>query len=271
MTATVSSRVIEENIATAEEIAQVLRSRPEPTVRIPGAAWSVGEAAAHLALANRLMAEIAAGLERPYGDGSPHGLAAANTEALAAYPERDPVVLADAIVGYARAFAAAVTGPVGGAQEAAGCLLTPMGPLDRATLASYLLTHQLGHGYDLARALRRPHMVNRERVELSLPFLLTAMPRVVDRHMAAGRHVRYTIGLRGVGERYTVTLADGTVTVSRPPAPGADCVILAEAVTFFLLALGRRTPGQALARGKILAWGRKPWLAPAFPRYFKAP
>ncbi|MES9524991.1 sterol-binding protein, partial [Streptomyces capoamus] len=26
-----------------------------------------------------------------------------------------------------------------------------------------------------------------------------------------------------------------------------------------------------IARGKVLAWGRKPWLAPGFPALFTAP
>ncbi|MEY9946638.1 maleylpyruvate isomerase family mycothiol-dependent enzyme [Kitasatospora sp. GAS1066B] len=262
---TVSTRVIEANLATAEDIAQLLRSRPEPAARIPGATWSVGEAAAHLALANQLMAAVAGGQQHPYGDGTPGGLAAANEASLADYPERDPVALADAIVAHTRTFAANVE-----QRGAAEPVLTPMGPMDLGTLASYLLTHQLGHGYDLARALRRPHMIDRERAELSLPFLLTAMPRVVDPRTAAGRSARYTVGLRG-GPRFGVTLADGTVTVSRSPAAGADCVIVAEPVTFLLLALGRCNPAGAIARSRILAWGRKPWLAPAFPTYFKAP
>ncbi|WP_327674429.1 hypothetical protein [Kitasatospora sp. NBC_00458] len=42
-------------------------------------------------------------------------------------------------------------------------------------------------------------------------------------------------------------------------------------MTFLLLALGRRGPLSALARGKVFAWGRRPWLAPGFPLLFKAP
>ncbi|MFD0351495.1 hypothetical protein ACFQ0M_46445 [Kitasatospora aburaviensis] len=38
---------------------------------IPGAEWTVAEAAAHLAMANELMADLATGEERPYGDGTP--------------------------------------------------------------------------------------------------------------------------------------------------------------------------------------------------------
>ncbi|MEU2743470.1 sterol-binding protein, partial [Streptomyces sp. NPDC007095] len=36
-------------------------------------------------------------------------------------------------------------------------------------------------------------------------------------------------------------------------------------------ALGRRGQWGALAQGRILVGGRKPWLAPRFPALFKAP
>ncbi|MER8187369.1 maleylpyruvate isomerase family mycothiol-dependent enzyme [Kitasatospora sp. NPDC094015] len=260
-----SDRLTEALLATAEDIAALLRARPDAAARIPGATWSVGEAAAHLALANRLMAELAAGLERPYGDGTPGSLAAANAESLEAYPERDPVVLADEIVRHTAAFVAAAAG-----RAAEEPVLTPLGPMDLGTLASYLLTHMLGHGYDLARAVGRPHMIDRERVELSLPFLLTAMGRVVDPGAAAGRRGRYALGLRG-GRRFGVVIEDGAATVLPQPPERADCTIVAEHVTFFLIALGRCTPWRAVARGGILAWGRRPWMAFGFPTHFKAP
>jgi hypothetical protein len=59
--------------------------------------------------------------------------------------------------------------------------------------------------------------------------------------------------------------------VCTEPPRRPDCTIVAEPVTFFLLALGRRSAAGAIARGKILAWGRKPWLAPGFPTLFTAP
>jgi hypothetical protein len=143
--------------------------------------------------------------------------------------------------------------------------------MDLSTLGSYLVTHMLGHGYDLARALRRPHMIDRERVALSLPFLLTAMPRVLDPAAAAGRTGSYRIVLRGGGPRFGVVLTDGEVAVGAEPPARPDCTIVTEPVTFLLMALGRCGPNGAMARGKIFAWGRKPWLAPRFPGYFVAP
>ncbi|WWM27571.1 hypothetical protein QBW33_28165 [Streptomyces sp. B21-104] len=114
--------------ATAEEIAQLLRRAPDTGAAVPGLVWTVGELAAHLAQANELMADVAAGRPRRHGDGTPEGIAAANEQALSIEP-----------------------------------------------------------------------------------------------------------------------------------------------VTFLLMALGRCSPTGAMARGRVLAWGRRPWLGPRFPEYFTAP
>lgn len=103
----------DEVLAAAEDIAALLRSGVDGTVRIPDAEWTVAEAAAHLVLANALMAELAAGVDLPpYGSGTPESIAAANAASLAAFPERDPAVLADGVLEQARAFVdAAGNGP----------------------------------------------------------------------------------------------------------------------------------------------------------------
>ncbi|MEU0600873.1 maleylpyruvate isomerase family mycothiol-dependent enzyme [Streptomyces sp. NPDC006393] len=259
------SRLPEAIRVVAEETAGLLRSCTDGTVPIPGAEWTVGESAAHLVLANKLMAALAAGREQEYGDGTPGGLAAANAASLSSFPERDTSVLADGIVRHAREFTEAA-----GLRSDDTPTVTPLGPMDLGTLGSYLLTHMLGHGYDIAAALGRPHMIDRDRVDLTMPFLITAMPRVVDARAAAGHSACYELRVRGLS-RLTVTFTNGTVAVHTEPSRRPDCTITIEPITFFLLALGRRSTPGAIARGKVLAWGRKPWLAPGFPALFTAP
>jgi uncharacterized protein (TIGR03083 family) len=249
---------------TAEDIAALLRGRTDTSVPVPGSEWTLGEAAAHLAQANELMAEVAAGHERGYGDGTPQSLAAANERALAGFEERGADPLAAMIVAQAAAFLRAAE-----RRAPDEPVETPLGSMELAVLGSYLLTHMLGHGYDLARAVGRPHMLDRARVELSMPFMITAMPRVVA-SAAAGVTARYTIRLRG-GSSFGVAVTDGAVAVSREPPRRPDCTISIEPVTFLLIALGRCDPWGAMARGRVLTWGRKPWLAPRFPALFTAP
>ncbi|MDX3227651.1 maleylpyruvate isomerase family mycothiol-dependent enzyme [Streptomyces sp. ME19-01-6] len=250
--------------ATAGDISVLLRGAADTGVPVPRSRWSLGEVAAHLAQANELMADVAAGKARPYGDGTPGGLAEANEVALAAFAERGAVPLAAMIVEQADAFLDAAARPA-----PHGELLTPMGPMSMDVLGSYLLTHMLGHGYDLARALGRPHMVSRARAELSLPFLMVAMDRVVS-PAAAGHTARYTVRLGG-GACFGAAFTDGAVAVGPRPPGRPDCTILMEPVAFLLVALGRLGPWGALARGRVLAWGRKPWLAPRFATLFTPP
>jgi hypothetical protein len=109
-----------------------------------------------------------------------------------------------------------------------------------------------------------------------MPFLLAAMPLVADPARIGRRRATVAIGLRG-GPRYGVSFADGAVTVHQqapkwPHCFGACwCTVVCEPLTFFLLALGRRTLAQALVPGRTLAWGRRPWLALRFPGFFRAP
>ncbi|MGW2937467.1 maleylpyruvate isomerase family mycothiol-dependent enzyme [Streptomyces sp. NPDC001156] len=254
---------------TAGDIAALLGPVADTAVPVPESEWTVGEAAAHLAQANELMADLAAGRERPYGDGTTQSLAAANAHALTAFAERGARPLAEMIVEQADLFLAAVarTAEEGNADRT---LVTPLGRMDQTVLASYLLTHMLGHGYDLARALGRPHMIDRARVGLCLPFLQAVMPRVADASATAGFTARYALRLRG-GSAFGVTFADGAVEVTPEPPRRPDCTLLTEPVTFLLIALGRCDPWGALARGRVLAWGRKPWLGPRFPTLFTAP
>ena len=250
---------------TAEEIAALVRGAGDTGLPVPGCEWTFGEAAAHLAQANELMADVAAGRERTHGDGTPGSIADANARALAEFGERAAGPLADMIAGQAAAFLTTVE-----QRDPDEVLVTPMGSMDPATLGSYLLTHMLGHGYDLARALGRPHMIDRARVELTLPFMIAAMPRVVDPAAVAGLTARFTVRLWG-GTRFGVTVADGAVTVTARPVERPDCTILTEPVAFLLMGLGRSGPWGVMARGRALSWGRKPWLAPRFPALFVAP
>ncbi|MEU0395768.1 maleylpyruvate isomerase family mycothiol-dependent enzyme [Streptomyces sp. NPDC006208] len=250
---------------TAEDIAALLRGVADTGAPVPRSEWTIGEAAAHLAQANELMADIAAGSERSHGDGTPQSLAEANERALAEFAERGAEPLAEMIVAQAEAYLTAMD------QRAAdGTVHTPLGAMSRVELGSYLLTHMLGHGYDLARAAGRPHMIDAARVELTLPFMITAMPRVTNPAATAGLNARYRVRMRG-GTGFGATFTDGAVVVSSEAPSRPDCTILIEPVTFLLMALGRCEQWGAIARGRVLAWGRKPWLAPRFPTLFTAP
>ncbi len=56
---------------TAADIAALLTEVADTNGPVPNSQWTVGEAAAHLAQANELMADLAAGRERPTGTARP--------------------------------------------------------------------------------------------------------------------------------------------------------------------------------------------------------
>ena len=111
-------------------------------------------------------------------------------------------------------------------------------------------------------------MVTREMVAFTLPFMRLAMPRVVNTD-AADHQACYL--LRIGHDRFAVAFANGVPTVTDAPPRRPDCTIAIDPVAFLLLALGRWTAPVAMARAKVVVWGRKPWLGLRFPMLFTAP
>ncbi|MEU8260459.1 maleylpyruvate isomerase N-terminal domain-containing protein [Micromonospora sp. NPDC048999] len=255
----------DEILAVATRLADLIGALPTADIPIPRAAWTVAEAAAHLAMANELMATIAAGRPATHGDGTKAGLASANAQWLAEDTERDPGVLAQRIAGQAAAFIEAAR--VRPATEIVG---TPMGAMPLGVFSCYLLAHMLSHGTAIAAALRQPPLVRPEHVELILPFIVTTMPRLVDPAAVRGLSTCYELRLRGVS-RFSVLFTDGVAAVCDTPQRRVDCTISVDPVSFFLLSTGLSGQWPLIARGKVRAWGRKPWLAFRFLGFFAIP
>jgi hypothetical protein len=67
-----------------------------------------------------------------------------------------------------------------------------------------------------------------------------------------------------------VTIRDGALTVTREDGP-VDCHVSADPVALLLVAYGRRSQWGPIVTGKLVAWGRKPWLGPRLVRYLVTP
>ncbi|WP_406037281.1 maleylpyruvate isomerase N-terminal domain-containing protein [Micromonospora sp. NBC_00898] len=260
-----SGELPDEILAVATRLADLIGPLPTADIAIPGASWTVAEAAAHLAMANELMATIAAGRPATHGDGTKAGLASANAQSLTEYTERDPAVLAQRIAGQAAAFIEAAR-----ARPATDLVDTPMGPMPLGVFSGYLLAHMLSHGSAIAVALRQPPIVRPRHVELILPFIHVTMPRLVDRTAVQDLTACYELRLRGL-TRFSVLFTDGVATVSDTPPRRVDCTISIDPVSFFLLSAGLSSQWPLLARGALRAWGRKPWLAFRFLGLFAVP
>ena len=58
---------------------------------------------------------------------------------------------------------------------------------------------------------------------------------------------------------------------SRRDGESVDCHVSADPVALLLVAYGRRSQWVPILTGRLVAWGRKPWLGVRLVRYLVAP
>jgi hypothetical protein len=250
-------------VAAAGRTADLLRGAPDGRRAVPKLSWSVGETAGHLVT---ILEHSRAFLTReedatkyaelvPAADTATERSVAANARMLDEFTERDLAALADMLPIAAKDFVA-----VAGTRCPDDSVMIETG--HRVTvpvLTAILLGEQLVHGLDIARALRRPWSISRADAILVLSGSMAMLHEVIDRDKAARLHITAEFRLRR-GPRYRLTIDDGTVTVT--PAGGrVDCWISADPVTSLLLAYNRVGRLGQILRGRMVAGGRKPWLA----------
>lgn len=252
--------------AAAARTAALLRTAPDPGAAVPDLAWTVSETAAHLVAELAHYTALASGerdaavtLAQAADEETPSGRSAvANATQLSEFTERDLSRLADMLVPAADDFIAAA-----GRRGADERFLTPNGlSMATPTMATALLGEQLIHGLDIARAVNSPWQISRAEALQVIAGVMVMVPDYLDRRRAAGLHVSYELRFRG-GPRYQLIVDDGTAAITTP-GHKADCWISADPVAFLLVGYGRTGQWGQIARGKILAGGRKPWLGLAF-------
>jgi hypothetical protein len=201
----------------------------------------------------------------PHGDRTREGLADANARVLERFPERGGERLAELILEGTRSYLKAADGvPAGFVAH------TPMGSMDIDTCTSYMLTHLMMHGWPIARALRKGGPFDATHVELSLGFITNVMPAMLHERTPGGLTACYEVRFRG-GSSLGFMFEEGQLTIGPSPSRRVDCHISADPVAFFLV--GTRLVGQwgQIARGRLVTWGRKPWLALRFTSLFSPP
>lgn len=252
----------------AERTARMVRTVPDGAARVPGMDWTAAETAAHMVGDLSFFTGFLTGQRdaRDYldeGHGGPTAAernAAVNTRQLREFPERDMPRLADAIIAAAREFTAVAAGH----PDSDRALVTNGMTVTVPVMSALLLGEQLIHGLDIARAAGLPWTITAQDSLLALAGALAVVPEYVDQRAAAGRHVSYELRLRG-GPGYRLSFDDGTLSVTAP-GPKADCVISADPVAFLLVGYGRTGQWGQIIRGKLIAGGRKPWLALGFAK-----
>jgi hypothetical protein len=277
--------------ALREEVARVvalLRSVRNPSAHAVGK-WSLAEVAMHLSQAFVVVPGLAradlsnafeilptlAGLHGNSLIGDVWELGDVTALGVESDRERDPRVLADRIEERAAAFLQNAAAESHAVREQRAWLVEGMN-VSLPTFTCHLLNETIMHGRDIAVADGQPWPIKSAHAGLVFdgfiwPIVDGLGPRaMVDQKTAAGVHVIYDIRVRG-GSRYRMTFNDGELTIEPPRSGRVDCHISADAAAFLLVAWARQSQWEAIAKGKILAWGRKPWLGPKFRVYLRNP
>jgi hypothetical protein len=250
-------RVILVDVGT--RVAQMLRRVPDPAAPAIGE-WSIGETAAHVAASGRFLLAVARGEAEP---GSLDDVADHNAVLLAADPERDLHVLAGRVEASERDLAAHLEAAEGDrVVEVFRGIDVPL-----STLAAVEIGELLVHGYDIARAARLPWEIPQREAAPTVTALLPLLPALADPARATGLTARFEVRVRG-GGRGVVAIDDGAARLEPGGGP-ADCHLSVDPAAYLLLGFGRTGIIRPLLGGKLMAWGRRLWLAPRFPSLFR--
>lgn len=242
------------------DFASMLRRVSDPGRPAIGT-WTVGETAAHAARSPEYFLEAAKGevALAALDDVADH-----NAEFLADNPERDPRVLADRFEDNERALLAYVRSLDGDpAVELFDGVVVPL-----STLLAVEFGEVLVHGYDIARASGLDWPIASEHAALAVGGLLPILPHVIDPAKATGFDAQIAFRIRG-GIDATLVFDDGVLRIESADGQRVDCRLSVDPATYLLLSFHRVSPTIPILRGKIVAWGRKPWLATKMASLFK--
>ncbi len=236
---------------TAFRVSLLMRSAGHPERKAIGT-WTVGETANHLAHCYPSFTNVFRGSFAV----APEDVDTHNEEVLADDPVRNLDTLADRVDAEAVKYLE-VAGGVD--QDAPVDFFTGMRVPASAVSAS-LLGEALVHGYDIAKAEGLPWPIDSEFAVLTLEGIQPIMPYFVDEEAADALNACFEVRLRGGSTQYW-HVDDGRLTVEGSPRSAVDCHISADPATLLLMSYNRIGPATPALTGKVLVWGRRPWLA----------
>ena len=252
---------------SAGRFAELLRRVPDGSAAVANCDWDVAEVATHVILTTEAYIGYAQGGTEPFVDVTdiPAGsLAKSSAANLAAEPERDLAALADrlttataALVKVTEARPSADPVSWNGRQSTLGEML------------GILLGEVLLHGRDIAKAVGQAWAIDKGDARLVLASTMGLLPLLVNPEATAGVNASYDIRIRG-GARVALRIHNGEATVTSADG-SVDCHVSADPVAMLLVSYGRQSQWPPALTGKLLAWGRKPWLGMRMTRYLVTP
>jgi len=250
--------------AAAVRTERLIGSIPDPSLRTDGLDWTLGETAAHLVADIGRFGDIATGRTLPTG--GIERVEQVNATHLTQVRERDPVQLAGLFAEAVHQFLCD-TGEHCGDDVVAWYGGTK---INVAAATCLVLGEVLVHGYDLARTIGAPWPIEPRDACRVLDGAIWSLPSMVDADASRRVHATYDVRIRG-GSRVFVQFDHGSLSVEAWQGQRPDCHIVADPVALLLVGYGRKRQWESIARGKLLAWGRKPWLGPRFVALVRNP
>jgi uncharacterized protein (TIGR03083 family) len=256
----VSIERIRSSISNAgADIASRLTSAPGDR-HVAGLRWTVGELGAHLVSEAQRFTRFARGEDRPLD----RPMAEINAVEMDEVGTLEPAKLAELLERSNVEFLDATAGASG-----ADRFVWFDVPMTVAEASGIYLGELLVHGHDLATTLGQPWEIDRADALDVIRGVLRIIDRFVDAEAAAEFTGTFRVRPRG-GEAVTLSFDRGALHVTREGLR-PDCTISADPATFLLVGDGRASQWGAIARGKLLAYGRRPWLALRFTRLLRNP
>lgn len=144
-------------------------------------------------------------------------------------------------------------------------------PIPIADATAVALSEALVHGLDLARAAGGTWLIDPDYARISLMALIPTLPHFVRPEAARGLTACFEISLRGDDARALLAFDDGRLSIEDPGTRRVDCHISADPVKYLLVGYGRAGQWGPVLTGKMVAWGRKPWLSLKLATLFESP
>ena len=248
--------------ATSADLAYAIKNIQNPQAPAIGS-WTAADVAAHLIDVAEAAQAIARGEGTEYATSA--DVAANNEKRLAERTERDPHVLAGLFEEAAESYADTVMSVEGDPMVPWADFEIPVSALVCVDLGEWLI-----HGYDITKSQGNPWEIDPHRAAFAGRGISPVTEHYVDPEAGAGFTATIDLRLRGHGALHFV-FNNGDLSIEEPANRKVDVHLSADPVAFMLVGYGRISQWGPMAKGKLLAWGRKPWVALKFATVLKNP
>ncbi|WP_405432166.1 maleylpyruvate isomerase N-terminal domain-containing protein [Micromonospora sp. NBC_00617] len=263
--------------AAADRFTDLVATASSPTVRVT-ADWTLADTVAHVVsiavlyvstLEGTGVAIRMPGLEDMLAVTNVDTVAVVNRHVLAHFTERDPEVLLSQLNTAVARLLATTTDPRSTVSWLGNARVTVGG------LFAHLTNELLVHGWDIARALRRPWPMPDAHAALYWDLFMFDMLRdsygvLLNTALPMPRHPVSVQFRSRFTSTTTLTLGDRRVWIAPPDGP-FDVRVRFRPARFNLMMFGRISIAQAVLRRDVVIGGPRPWRLPAFLRVVHMP